>query len=440
MFALDGRRRCVFFNSGCEQLTGWTSEELTGRTCDYDSDESSSLDGLTGALCPPPEVFRGTPLAVPAQLPLKSGRSLARMIHYFPLMDTEGHAERIVGFITALPPQATPRTGSATQLLHAELASLRQAIRQRYQIAAFVARSAAMGRVLQQIEAARKSHVPVFIAGAAGTGKEHVARTIHHAATERRGSFVPLDCEQVPAFELKQSLRRILDIEPSDNQPLAPRTLYLLNVESLPRDLQESLVAALGNPASLTHPGLQIISSSTIPSLAELTHEEALLPELYFRLTSIEIRLPPLRERRDDLDLLAQHFLEACNRGQEKQLGGFAESTWKLLVEYNWPGNLDELHRVIEEAWELCDDDLVQPQHLPFRFRTGMDNQAVSPRREIQPYSLEEKLQSIEGDLIREMLEQCRYNKSAVAEKLGLTRARLYRRMEQLGIGDPPDS
>ncbi len=136
------------------------------------------------------------------------------------------------------------------------------------------------------------------------------------------------------------------------------------------------------------------------------------------------------------MPLLAQHFLEEMNRQGEKQVAGFAEEVASLFAEYNWPGNLSELFKVVREAHTSAQGDLIREAELPFRFRTGYDAQHIPPAEPLRPLPLEQLLSDYESDLINQALRQCKHNKSQAAELLKVNRAKLYRRMEALGIED----
>jgi transcriptional regulator with PAS, ATPase and Fis domain len=170
--------------------------------------------------------------------------------------------------------------------------------------------------------------------------------------------------------------------------------------------------------------------------LESLVESDAMRADFFYRISPLRISLPPLRKRPEDFPLLAQAVLERLNVGAEIQLEGFSPEVWKEFREYNWPGNLDELSTVIEEARAACRGVLIGREDLPFRFRMGRDGQSVGPRHEPQARPLEPYLEQIERELIEQTLEQTRYNKKKTADLLGLTRAKLYRRMEALGIAD----
>ncbi|MEX0700864.1 MAG: sigma 54-interacting transcriptional regulator [Planctomycetales bacterium] len=446
VFLLDARRRVMYFNAGCERLTGWRADEVLGRVCEYrTSAEPGEIEALTGSLCPPPEVLGGRAASVAAYVVAKDGSPAARRMAFFPLQGADGGLQGVLGVISPMEPAPPLAAESPARRLHAELASLRGALRQRYGLSNFVARGGSMRRVLEQIALARKSSAGVLLIGPRGAGKEHVARTIHYAGDAAARAFVPLDCRRTAPRELKNSLRRLLDGDepPSPGGPRPTGALYLADVDHLPRDLQELLASAFGRerPPAPARVGdaaaspMRLMAATTRDPRA-LLDEESLLPELFYLVSTLTIELPPLAERPDDLPPLAQHFLEARNRGAARQIGGIDDAVWRKFREYNWPGNLDELSRVIAAACDACGGNTLGAADLPFRFRTGLDAQATGPAKAARPIPLQPFLEEVERERIRLALEQARDNKSKAAELLGITRPRLYRRMQALGIED----
>ncbi|MCA9017834.1 MAG: hypothetical protein KDA77_21095, partial [Planctomycetaceae bacterium] len=157
---------------------------------------------------------------------------------------------------------------------------------------------------------------------------------------------------------------------------------------------------------------------------------------------TMEIQIPPLRERREDLELLAQHFLENENRYQQKQVSGFAPGVFSLIQDYYWPANLDELMKVVQAAFQATTESLVTREALPLRFKTGMDARSLGPALSPSLKPLDETLRQVETEQIMRALEQSKNNRTDAARLLGLTRAKLYRRMEALDIrlDDEPTS
>ena len=443
-FVIDQSRRVVFVNSACEQLTGWTSDELIGQLCEFASHvEPSDIRCVTGTLCPPPSAFEQHPQIVAKQfVHRKTGRSVTLPIHFIPLRDADETAF-VLGVAGETSAKAKSLDMSLVTEIHAELAALRHSIRDRFRVTSIIGKSPAMHRILSQINSAAAAatvtssaiRTSVFIHGAPGTGKEHVARTIHYESAAKSKAFVPIECKRLPFEELSNVLGRLFETdwqELSSIAALQPGCLFLNDVEAIPRDLQQRMLDFLAGSNGLRFlSNVTLISASTIPC-AELLSQSRLLDRLYFSLTSLPIEIPPLAERRDDLPLLAQHFLEACNQGHDRQVAGFAADVLALIREYNWPGNLDELKQVVQASHEACDENTIRVSHLPFRFRTGLDAQAIGPQELFEP--LETTLARVEREQIEAALQAANNNKAKAATLLGMTRASLYRRLEGLGI------
>ena len=449
VFLLGTRQEILFFNAGCEWLTGWSADEVLGQVCRYATNaDPSQVESITGSLAPPPDLFtKQIPARVPVFLSHRGGESVGRLIHFFPLIDSDGNPRGTLAVITPIPAAHPPEETSPARELHAELASLRIALRRQFGRAGLICRCSAMRRVLNQIDLACRSDVPISLVGEKGTGKEHIARHIHYATGAEGRPFVPLDCRQLSAIDLKPILKRLSEgdvpagtvpDDPFSSSGLRPSTVYLADVDCLARDVQEMVIKMFSRDSRGDISGPRLMASARVP-LAEAVRRETLLTELFDLLAVLTIVLPPIRRRRDDLQPLAQSLLEAENRIEDRQIGGFSDEVWQQFREYNWPGNLDELSAVIREARAACTGPLIQLTDLPFRFRTGLDAQAVGPPLQPRIVPLEEFLTQVEREQIQEALEHSGGNKSRAAQLLGLTRPRLYRRMKTLGIADASD-
>lgn len=439
VFVIASDHSVVYFNTGCERLTGWLAADVSGQTCQYATNApSSSVEAVTGAICPPPEVWRGQELQVPAYLTPRHGAAVPRLIHFFPLRGAQDKITAVLGVVTPLKPLPPAAPVSPVLELHAELAAIRGQLRTRFGEETLVARSPAMAKVLNQVELAQRTTVQVCLIGQSGTGKEHLARMIHYGGSLKAGWFVPVECDNLDATELESVLSRLIEVHLAGVTPGVrpqPATIYLSEVEKLPRDLQEKLDTALRTTIAAGNPGLRVICSGG-RQLSEAVAAGELRADLESRLTTLTIEIPPLKQRAADLPVLAQHFLEEHNRRHEKQLTGFAPEIWPAFTRYEWPGNLDELQRVIQEATASADDLTVKLTDLPFRFRTALQAQDTPPAIPPRGLPLDEMLTRVETNAIQLALERSRYNKTKAADLLGINRARLYRRMEQLGIED----
>lgn len=314
-------------------------------------------------------------------------------------------------------------------------------LRERYGVHSLVAGDPVMFRALDQLQLAQQSTCCVLLEGEPGTGREHWARHIHFGGSAQGQWFVPLDCRSLDPRDLAGVLERLHDLQhtrPTAARAPQPGTLYLADVDKLPRDLQEQVLRMQPRrtqSATASSPPLRLICSSARP-LAAAAADGTVLPELFSLVSTLTIPLPPLRERGRDLPLLAQHFLEEVNQQGKKQLAGFDAAIWPLFHRYAWPGNLDELTAVIREAHPRAEGTHLAPVDLPFRFRTGLAAQESSPSANWPHTPLDQMLERVERQVILLALERSKYNKSRAAELLDINRARLYRRMEQLRIAD----
>ncbi|MED5398937.1 MAG: sigma 54-interacting transcriptional regulator [Planctomycetota bacterium] len=439
VFVLDANRIVCWFNSGCEELTGWPAEEVIGWRCDYSSEfEQGTVDALLASLCPPPELDLHPNHPIPIQLACRDGRSLPQALHVFPLNDELGQPDGFLGVlcpVRAAEPTTTSET--PTHRLHAELAAMRHSLRERFGQDSLLGTGPAMARLQAQARLAGDSLSSVCLIGEPGSGREHTARAIHYSGAAGDQSFVPLDCNGLPPGEQANIIDRMFQSpEAGSSSVFQPGSLFLADVDHLPRDIQQRLLDQLTTPNTTTEPSLRLMVSSTRP-LEEAVAREDLLPDLHFHASTVSITVPPLRDRGEDFRPLVQHFLERHNQPASRQVGGLAPDSWTVLGQYDWPGNLDELNLVILEAALVAadrDSSLIDPDDLPFAFRTGIDAQRAGGPLEQPIEPLEDVLERVEREQLGRAMQRARGNKAEAARLLGLTRPRLYRRLTQLDM------
>ena len=438
IFVLDAKRRVRFVNQGCEALTGCRSEQLVGQVCTYSTEESDSLvDRTLQRLCPPPAVFDGVETEVPMSFESKNGSLGNYLVHYLPLKEGKDEPVAIFSWISPVPVSTTKTTSSPAQLLHAELASLRLIAQQRFSIANLISESEAMKRVAVQMESASQSNTALHFWGEAGTGREALARAVHQKSRTETRVFVPIDCGRLPTREIKKTFQRIFQEQANSGQQpesFQPGTLFLRDAHKLKRELQTLLVEEFQKQNVKPEEQIRIMSAST-ENLKSMVEQDEFESTCYYLLTPMVVEIPPLRDRRKDIPLLAQAFLEEQNRYGQKQIAGFAPDVLQNWQKYNWPGNLVELKAVIAE---ICNNftgtGVITMNEMPFRFRTGWDAQSLGPSKMPKPVSLEEQLATFEKEKITEALQMSKGNKSQAAKLLGMTRPKFYRRLETLGL------
>jgi DNA-binding NtrC family response regulator len=285
-----------------------------------------------------------------------------------------------------------------------------------------------MRRVRRQVELAVGSRSSVLLVGPAGSGRQHAAATIHYASdAESAGSLVPLACSALGAELIRSTIAALATAQPF-HDGAGQSTLVLSDVDQLAPDVQAELAAMLvGRPFPL-----RLLATSSQP-LDELVRRGRFREDLAAALCTIVIELPPLAERRGDIPLLAQALLEEINAQGTKQVGGLSAEALDRLDAYPWPGNVDELARVIAEAHQRAGGPEIGAADLPERLHLAAAA-AAHPRRKDETIVLDEFLGRMERELIRRALARAKGNKAKAARLLGLTRPRLYRRMVQLGL------
>jgi two-component system, NtrC family, response regulator PilR len=309
--------------------------------------------------------------------------------------------------------------------------------------------SGAMEQLRDLIDKVARSQAPVHIFGESGTGKELVARLIHAGGARRDGPFVPVNCGAVPS-ELMESeffghRKGSFTGAVTDKQGLIQAaeggTLFLDEIADLPlhmqvkllRVIQEKTVRAVGD--SREQPIDVRILSATHRNLAELVAEGRFREDLFYRINVIELRVPPLRERVEDIpDLIAMIL-----RRQARQLGverpELAPQALEALMAYAFPGNVRELENILERALTLAGGKVIRREDIQLRPPPASEVALAAPARTFAAgEALGEQLEDIERDAIMKALEQTRYNKTKAAELLGMSFRQLRYRVKKLGI------
>ena len=307
----------------------------------------------------------------------------------------------------------------------------------------FIADSAAMRPVLQLVGRVSASDANILITGEAGAGKGELARLIHARSDRNDNPFISVNmggiADSIFESEMFGHVRGAFTDAKSDRigrfELADGGTLFLDEVACLPFNLQGKLLRVLESGeyepvgSSRTRRADVRVISATNGDLRAMIADSAFRDDLLFRLNTVEIRLPPLRDRREDIMLLAARFLEIYTRKYGRESGGFARDAAQALLRYPWPGNVRELSHVIERAVLIGGGSQIQTADL------------MLERRPVADTALEQlTLDDAEEMLIRNALDRCGGNVQAAAEHLGLSRSALYRRMEKYGTRLVPGS
>ena len=335
----------------------------------------------------------------------------------------------------------TVRKALENRLLKKEVIRLRKEVESRYDFHQLIGKSPSMQKIYDLIERISDSSSNVLITGESGTGKELVAKAIHYNGVRKEGPFVAINCAAIPETLLESELfgykKGAFTDAKSDKKGLIfeanEGTLFLDEITEMPLTLQAKLlrliedreVRPLGDTNSYPF-DVRIISSSN-RNIKSTIQEGRFREDLYYRLNVIDIPLPPLRERKEDIPLLIQHFITKFSNEFKKNISGVSKDALKLLLNYSWPGNVRELENVIQRAMTLSQHEVILPEDLPATV-------IQTPDKKLVEKALEENftLDQLEKEYIKKVLIEAGGNKSKAAEILGLDRKTLYRKLEEL--------
>jgi DNA-binding NtrC family response regulator len=434
IYVLDEELSIVFLNRAAHQWLG-VEESLIGRRCAYHSGPTADrLEALAAGLCPPPQVLSGENIVATVSYTTEDGRLIERRARFLPIGIGSEDLLGVLAVVEASdqPPASTDGYCCEVEIdeagpsaLHEQVRRFRQEMVARYRADRLIGHGPAMQLARRQVELAIVGGGSVLLIGPSGSGRRHLATAIHYGSTT--GTLVPLDCSVLGADLLETVLAAMAKEKYLGTQG-TPGTLLFHRIDDVSLDLQVELAGVLTR-----RPLSWRLMATASESLVELARRGKFRMDLAVVLSTITIELPPLVQRRDDLPLLAQLFLEALNAEGSRQVGGFTPAALDLLDSYAWPGNLDELAAVIAETHQRAKDRVIDIADLPDRLRLA-GQAAAHPRHTEETIVLDEYLKRLERELIRRALSRAKGNKARAARLLGTTRPRLYRRMEQLGI------
>jgi two-component system, NtrC family, nitrogen regulation response regulator NtrX len=328
------------------------------------------------------------------------------------------------------------RLAEENQLLHSELDH-------RYQV---IGDSVPMKAMRQQIAVTAPTNGRVLIYGESGTGKELVARALHAASLRRNGPFVEVNCAAIPEElieselfgHVKGSFTGATEDKIGKFQKADGGTLFLDEIGDMSlrtqskvlRVLEEQRFEPVGSNQTV-NVDVRVIAA-TNKNLEQEIARGAFRQDLFYRLNVIPFHVPPLRDRKEDIAILARHFLNEFSSAYGQKTRELSDTAMDVLLRYPWPGNVRELRNLVERLVIVCPQARIEPHHLPPELFRGV---AESPQ---QPYStLHEARSAYEREFILRKLQEHRWNMTQTAFALGLERSHLYRKMKSLGISAP---
>jgi DNA-binding NtrC family response regulator len=333
----------------------------------------------------------------------------------------------------------TVKKALENRLLKSEVVRLKKEVESRYRFHNLIGKSPPMQKIYGLIERISDTSSNVLITGESGTGKELVAKAIHYNGIRKEGPFIAVNCAAIPETLLESELfgykKGAFTDAKKDKKGLIfeanEGTLFLDEITEMASTLQAKLlrvieekeVRPLGDTNSYPI-DVRVISTSNrdIKSSIEQSHFRE---DLYYRLKVIDIELPPLRERREDIPILVQHFINKFNQELKKSISGISEDGLRYLLNYPWPGNIRELENVIQRAITLSQHEVIHPEDLPASIIQKTDEKLFE-----KAMSENFTLDQLEKEYIKRVLIETGGNKSKAAEILGLDRKTLYRRLQ----------
>jgi PAS domain S-box-containing protein len=425
VFTVDHQWRITSFNHAAEMITGVPRAAAVGKRC---------CEVFRANICESECALRftletGEPIVNKAILIIDhKGRKVPIRISSAVLRDDHG---RIVG-------------GVETFRDLSELEHLRKQLEGRFSLGDIIGRSRPMRDLFGLLPAVAASDSTVVIEGASGTGKELFARAIHELSPRRGNRFVAINCGALPDTLLESELFGYKAGAFTDARVDKPGrfaaadggSIFLDEIGDISpamqvrllRVLQERVYEPLGSVDPVTVNVRVLVA--THRDLAQLVREGSFREDLYYRINVVRLELPSLGERREDIPLLVDHFIERFNRLQDKDVLGISDEVLALLMSYDFPGNARELENIIEHAFVLCSGGLIELGHLPPELKRRREAQQFTGR----PGTT---LRAMEALHITNALRRSGGNRTIAAKELGIHPSTLYRKIKDLGIVPP---
>jgi len=423
VFTVDGDFRVTSFNRAAEEITGVPREEALGRPC-----------------C---EVFRAS--ICEAQCALKETMQTGRPVVNRSVYILRPDGERVpISVSTALLKDREGNIMGGVETFRdlRLVEQLRAEIARQYTFADILSKNREMRRLFDILPTVAESDSTVLIEGESGTGKELVARAIHSLSPRRDKPLVTVNCGALPDTLLESELFGYKAGAFTDARKDKPGrfalaeggTVFLDEIGDVSPALQVRLLRVLedrtyeplGGTESVTA-DVRVVTASN-RRLADLVKAGTFRQDLYYRINVVGLTLPPLRQRREDIPLLAEHFIGRFNRLRDKDIIGVSPEVLRTLLTHDYPGNVRELENIIEHAFVLCHGGMIQPEHLPEYLRPAEPAPAAPSVK---------TLRDLEAHLIYETMRRHGWNRLATAKELGIHKTTLWRKIKQLGLQVP---
>ncbi len=438
VFTVDANWKITSFNRAAHKITGITRDEALGRHC---------WEVFKASICERQCALRYS---------METGRPLVNQSIF--IVDAKGN--RIpVSISTAILKDHTGTVIGGVETFRdlSVVEALRKELTGRHTFLDIISKSKIMLRLFRQLELIADSDATVLIEGESGTGKELFARAIHSLSHRKNGPLVTINCGSLPDTLLESELfgyKAGAFTDAKKDKPgrisLAENgTLFLDEIGDISpllqirllRVLQEKMYEPLGGIRS-ERANVRIVAA-TNKHIEELVTQGVFRQDLYYRINVVRLLMPPLRQRKEDIPLLIEHFIQKFNRLNNKELQGISPPALSLLMSYDYPGNIRELENIIEYASVVCRNGLVTPEHIPDTVRPSTRSPAETPGTPAtagRPPFGKPSLKTVEKEFIYNLLQQNRWNKTLTAQQLNVHPSTLWRKIKRYQLEIPRDN
>ena len=423
VFTVDANRKITYFNKSAEQITGINRSEAIGRYC---------WEVLKASICNQHCHLQHT---------LESGNPGTNSEIF--IINSEDR--RIpVSITTALLKDRKNRVCGAVETFQdlSEVRQLRRELAGRYAFGEIISKNEKMLRLIEIMESVAETDISILLEGEKGTEKELIAKTIHALSLRKNSPFISTCCRTLPEALLETELfgytadskKRTKHDKPGRVALAAGGTLYLDDLDTMSPKLQGHLVRVLRDKVfeplgcARSEPADVRIVAATCSRLANKVGPEGFREDLHELIGAVTLRMPPLRERKEDIPLLIDHLIGKHTALNGKTIEGVSPEALPLLMSYNYPGNTRELERIIEYALVICPQGQIQVEHLP-------ENLFKKPTHKLPPAT--DSLMSVERSFIYKTLRKNAWNRKATAAEMGIHPTTLWRKMKRLNLEMP---
>jgi PAS domain S-box-containing protein len=424
VFTVDREWRIISFNRAAEEITGIPRSRAIGQPC-----KEILRANICEGKCALAETIRtGEPI----------------ICKRVTLLDAKGQ-QKPINITTALLKDEKGNVVGGVETFRdlSRIEKLQKEIQRKYEVADIVSCSHSMRKLFDILPGIAESSSTVLIEGESGTGKELIARAIHSMSRRKRRPFVAINCGALPDTLLESELFGYMAgafTDAKKNKPgrfaLAEGGTLLLDEigdvspamqARLLRFMQEKVFEPLGSVEPVKS-DVRVIAA-TNKNLSRLVKDGSFREDLYYRINIVKMEVPPLRDRMEDVPLLAAHFIERFNSLQDKEITGITEDALACLMAHDFPGNIRELENIIERVFVLCHSGEIERVHLPQGICT------VSPGN--GPPSGQASFRQMEATFLMNALRRHNWNRTRTAEALGIHKTTIFRKIKSLGLKIP---